>query len=84
MQAFALVLFIVPFTFSFFVNGCFEADMDNRWRLFETLLLTPCFSHACSFLTFARPFLPDTTSTEGQWAVSDAIAALQNCIAELR
>ncbi len=36
MQALALVLFIVPFTFSFFVNGCFEADMDNRWRLFET------------------------------------------------
>lgn len=30
MQALALLLFIVPFTLSFFLNGCFEADMDSR------------------------------------------------------
>ena len=30
-QALALLLFVLPFTFSFFLNGCFLADMDSRF-----------------------------------------------------
>lgn len=52
MQALALLLFIVPFTLSFFLNGCFEADMDNRLPATPTLLPTSCFPAAVALSRF--------------------------------
>jgi hypothetical protein len=72
MQALVLVLFIVPFTLSFFLNGCFEADMDNR--------LPPpssCLHAACSPLTISRR-PPDTITKAALWAVSDACSSAQH------
>jgi hypothetical protein len=84
-QVAVLLLFILPFTVSFFINGCFEADMDNRYKHFtcpplsSTLYLSTCFRFRC----FRRmPTTPPaaTTSMEELWAVRlNCNASLRNC-----